>query len=72
MQEIMSRTPLVKTVQEAGQNLVRGRHFASSDINERLDELKDLFESLKRESESRGLLLQEALKIQTFLSEVHY
>ncbi|XP_076156260.1 spectrin beta chain, non-erythrocytic 5 [Alosa pseudoharengus] len=70
MQEIMSRTPLVQAVQEAGQNLVRGRHFASRDVNERLDELKSLFEALKKESEGRGLLLQEAFKIQTFLSEL--
>ncbi|XP_062379447.1 spectrin beta chain, non-erythrocytic 5 [Sardina pilchardus] len=69
-QEITSRTPLVQAVQEAGQNLVRGRHFASRDVNERLDELKDLFETLKKESEARGLLLQEAFKIQTFLSEL--
>ncbi|KAL2098982.1 hypothetical protein ACEWY4_005462 [Coilia grayii] len=69
MQEITSRTPLVQAMQEAGQNLVRGRHFASHEITERLDELKSVFEGLRRESESRGLLLKEALKIQTFLSE---
>lgn len=70
MQEITSRSPLVQAVHEAGQNLVRGRHFASHDIIERLDELKNIFESLKKESESKGQLLQEALQIQTFLSEV--
>ncbi|XP_010891275.2 spectrin beta chain, non-erythrocytic 5 isoform X2 [Esox lucius] len=70
MQEIASRAPLVQAVQDAGQNLVRGRHFASHEISERLAELKDTFESLRRESESRGRLLQEALKIQTFVSEV--
>ncbi|XP_067099877.1 spectrin beta chain, non-erythrocytic 5 [Osmerus mordax] len=70
MQEITSRTPLVQAVQEAGQNLVRGRHFASHEISERLAELKRIFEDLKRESENKGRLLQDALKIQTFLSEV--
>ena len=70
MQEITSRTPLVQAVQEAGQNLVRGRHFASHEISERLAELKRIFEDLKRESENKGRLLQDALKIQIFLSEV--
>ncbi|KAJ7990930.1 hypothetical protein DPEC_G00291990 [Dallia pectoralis] len=70
MQEIASRAPLVQAVQDAGQNLLRGQHFASHEISERLAELKDTFESLRRESESRGHLLQEAVKIQTFLSEV--
>ncbi|KAL0969732.1 hypothetical protein UPYG_G00231540 [Umbra pygmaea] len=70
MHEIASRAPLVQAVQDAGQNLVRGRHFASHDISEKLAELKDIFEDLKRDSETRGRLLQDALKIQTFLSEV--
>nr|XP_029543639.1 spectrin beta chain, non-erythrocytic 5 [Oncorhynchus nerka] len=70
VQEIASRTPLVQAVQNAGQNLVRGRHFASHEISEKLAELKKIFESLTRESENKGRLLQEALKIQTFLSEV--
>lgn len=70
MQEIEGRTPLVQAVQEAGQNLVRGRHFASREISERLAELKELFDSLKKESANKQRLLQEALKIQTFLSEV--
>ncbi|XP_030641786.1 spectrin beta chain, non-erythrocytic 5 [Chanos chanos] len=70
MEEITSRTPLVQAVLEAGKNLVRGRHFASREISERLDELKKVFEDLKKESENRGQLLQEALKIQMFLSEI--
>ncbi|XP_036450101.1 spectrin beta chain, non-erythrocytic 5 isoform X2 [Colossoma macropomum] len=70
MQEIEGRTPLVHAVLDAGQNLVRGRHFASQEISERLAELKELFDTLKKESAVRGRLLQEALKIQTFLSEI--
>ncbi|KAA0711222.1 Spectrin beta chain, non-erythrocytic 5 [Triplophysa tibetana] len=70
MQEIESRTPLVMAVQEAGQNLVRGRHFASREISERVAELKKNFETLRKESEKKYHLLQEALKIQTFLLEV--
>lgn len=49
---------------------VRGRHFASHDIRERLDELKSLHEELMMEAEKKGKLLQEALSIHTFLSEV--
>lgn len=70
MQEISGRTPLVHAVLEAGQNLVRGRHFASQEISARLAELKVLFDNLGKESENKGHLLKEALKIQTFLSEV--
>ncbi|XP_044022541.1 spectrin beta chain, non-erythrocytic 5 isoform X2 [Siniperca chuatsi] len=70
MQEISSRAPLVQAVQEAGHSLVRGRHFASHDIRERLEELKTLHEELMMEAERKGKLLQEALSIHTFLSEV--
>ncbi|XP_028422093.1 spectrin beta chain, non-erythrocytic 5 [Perca flavescens] len=70
MQEILSRTPLVQAVQEAGHSLVRGRHFASHDIRERLEELKSLREALMTEAERKGKLLQEALGIHSFLTEV--
>ncbi|XP_030248101.1 spectrin beta chain, non-erythrocytic 5 [Sparus aurata] len=70
MQEISSRAPLVQAVQEAGHSLVRGRHFASHDITERLEELKCLHEELMTEAEKKEKLLQEALRIHTFLSEV--
>ncbi|XP_054470225.1 LOW QUALITY PROTEIN: spectrin beta chain, non-erythrocytic 5 [Anoplopoma fimbria] len=70
MQEISSRAPLVQAVQEAGHSLVRGRHFASHDIRERLEELKSLHEELLMQAERKGKLLQEALSIHSFLSEV--
>uniref|UniRef100_A0A3Q1IZP4 Calponin-homology (CH) domain-containing protein n=1 Tax=Anabas testudineus TaxID=64144 RepID=A0A3Q1IZP4_ANATE len=70
MLEISSRTPLVHAVQEAGHSLVRGRHFASHDIQERLEDLKILHEDLMMEAEKKGKLLQEALSIYTFLTEV--
>ncbi|XP_060938197.1 spectrin beta chain, non-erythrocytic 2 [Limanda limanda] len=70
MQEISSRAPLVKAVQEAGHSLVRGRHFASHDIRERLDELRSLHEELMKELEKKEKLLQEALSIHNFLCEV--
>ncbi|CAK6979040.1 spectrin beta chain%2C non-erythrocytic 5 [Scomber scombrus] len=70
MQEISSRAPLVQAVQEAGHSLVRGRHFASHDIRERLEELKSLHEELMTAAEKKGKLLQEALSIHTFLTEV--
>uniref|UniRef100_A0A4W6DIZ9 Spectrin beta, non-erythrocytic 5 n=1 Tax=Lates calcarifer TaxID=8187 RepID=A0A4W6DIZ9_LATCA len=70
IQEISSRAPLVQAVQEAGRSLVRGRHFASHDIRERLEELKSLHEELTTEAERKGRLLQEALSIHSFLSEV--
>ncbi|XP_029317025.1 LOW QUALITY PROTEIN: spectrin beta chain, non-erythrocytic 5 [Cottoperca gobio] len=70
VQEISCRAPLVQAVQEAGHSLVRGRHFASHDIRERLQELKSLHEELLMEAERKGKLLQEALSIHTFLAKV--
>ncbi|XP_026142105.1 spectrin beta chain, non-erythrocytic 5 isoform X1 [Carassius auratus] len=70
MQEIESRMPLIMAVQEAGQNLVRGRHFASREISEKLAELKKNLDILKKESANKDRLLQQALRIQNFLSEV--
>ncbi|KAK2826814.1 hypothetical protein Q5P01_021028 [Channa striata] len=70
IQEISSRTPLVQAVQEAGHSLVRGRHFASHDIQERLEELRSLQDELMMEAEKKGKVLQEALSIHTFLNEV--
>ncbi|XP_066510159.1 spectrin beta chain, non-erythrocytic 5 [Hoplias malabaricus] len=70
IQEIEGRSPLVQAVLEAGQNLVRGRHFASQEISERVAELKELFDTLKKDSAFKGRLLQKAVEIQTFLSEV--
>ncbi|TRY84982.1 hypothetical protein DNTS_028857 [Danionella cerebrum] len=70
MQEIKSRTPLIKAVQEAGQNLVQGQHFASLEITEKLEELKNNFDTLRTESANKNDLLEQAMKIHTFLSEV--
>ncbi|KAL6106061.1 sptbn5 [Pungitius sinensis] len=70
MQEIQSRSPLVQAVQEAGHSLVKGRHFASVDIRARLEELEGLHQELLTEAERKGKLLQEALTIHSFLSEV--
>ncbi|XP_028251320.1 spectrin beta chain, non-erythrocytic 5 [Parambassis ranga] len=70
VQEISGRTPLVQAVQEAGRSLVRGRHFASHDIRERLEELKSLHEDLMTKADKKGKRLQEALSIHTFLTEV--
>uniref|UniRef100_I3J096 Spectrin, beta, non-erythrocytic 5 n=1 Tax=Oreochromis niloticus TaxID=8128 RepID=I3J096_ORENI len=70
MQEISGRMPLVQAVQEAGRSLVRGRHFASHDIRERLEDLKSLHEKLMVEGEEKVKLLQEAVSIHAFLTEV--
>uniref|UniRef100_A0A3B4AJ25 Spectrin, beta, non-erythrocytic 5 n=1 Tax=Periophthalmus magnuspinnatus TaxID=409849 RepID=A0A3B4AJ25_9GOBI len=49
---------------------VRARHFASHDVRERLDELKRLHEQLKTEAQRRDKLLQEALRIHSFMGQV--
>nr|XP_057947283.1 spectrin beta chain, non-erythrocytic 5-like isoform X2 [Doryrhamphus excisus] len=70
MQELSSRTPLIQAVVEAGHSLVRGRHFASHDIQEQLDELNRVHEEVKMEAEMKERLLQGALSIHAFLAEV--
>ncbi|XP_061843662.1 spectrin beta chain, non-erythrocytic 5 [Nerophis lumbriciformis] len=70
VQELSSRAPLLQAVVEAGHSLVRGRHFASHDIQERLDEIKRVHEEVKTEAAKRGKLLQEALSIHAFLTEL--
>ncbi|XP_053700420.1 spectrin beta chain, non-erythrocytic 5 [Synchiropus splendidus] len=69
-QEICARGQLVQVVQEAGRSLVRGRHFASHDIQERLDELRRLHDALEAEAQQKGRALQGALSIHAFLAEV--
>ncbi|XP_066550797.1 spectrin beta chain, non-erythrocytic 5 [Amia ocellicauda] len=69
-EERASREPLIRAVLEAGQSLVRGRHFAAKEIGSRLAELQDAVQTLRKEAEHRGRQLQEALQIQTFLTEV--
>lgn len=49
---------------------VKGRHFAWVDIRDRLEELEGLHRELLTEAERKGKLLQEALTIHSFLSEV--
>ncbi|XP_057715583.1 spectrin beta chain, non-erythrocytic 5 isoform X1 [Corythoichthys intestinalis] len=70
LQEISSREPLVQAVLEAGHSLVRGRHFASRDILERVNQLKHLYGDVKMEAETKSKLLQEAIRIHIFLAEV--
>ncbi|KAJ8289416.1 hypothetical protein GJAV_G00001060 [Gymnothorax javanicus] len=70
LQEIHSRTPLVQAVQEAGHSLMKGGHFGSEEIGERLGDLQKQSDVLREEAESRGRGLQEALRIQSFLAEV--
>ncbi|XP_061631327.1 spectrin beta chain, non-erythrocytic 5 isoform X2 [Phyllopteryx taeniolatus] len=70
VQEISSRAPLVQAVLEAGHSLVRGRHFASRDIQGRVDQLKQLHGDLKTDAEAKGKLLQHAISIHAFLAEV--
>ncbi|KAJ0009205.1 hypothetical protein NQD34_016620 [Periophthalmus magnuspinnatus] len=70
LQELSSHSASVKSIQGAGHNLVRARHFASHDVRERLDELKRLHEQLKTEAQRRDKLLQEALRIHSFMGQV--
>ncbi|XP_063295491.1 spectrin beta chain, non-erythrocytic 5 [Pelobates fuscus] len=68
--EIKSREPLTKAVMATGRKLVRGNHFASREIEERLQQLEVASETLKAEADRRGKRLTKACEAQQFLTEL--
>ncbi|XP_077320667.1 spectrin beta chain, non-erythrocytic 5 isoform X3 [Lithobates pipiens] len=68
--EISSREALTKAVMGTGRKLVRGNHFASKEIDERLHQLEVAVETLKAEAERRRTRLTQACEAQQFLTEL--
>ena len=62
--EIIAHEPLIDKVASAARSMIKSKHFASSDIEKRLDEVHDELKSLKESSSNRRLKLQEALESQ--------
>ncbi|XP_067682927.1 spectrin beta chain, non-erythrocytic 5-like isoform X3 [Haliotis asinina] len=68
--EIVAHEPLIESVANAAQLMVRSKHFASQDIQSRLDDLHGQLQRLKKTTTTRKLKLQEALEAQKFYTEV--
>ncbi|XP_073494936.1 spectrin beta chain, non-erythrocytic 5 isoform X1 [Phyllobates terribilis] len=68
--EISSREALTKAVMGTGRKLVRGNHFASHEIDNRLRQLEVAAETLKAEAERRRKRLTQACEAQQFLTEL--
>ncbi|XP_071971772.1 spectrin beta chain, non-erythrocytic 5 isoform X1 [Engystomops pustulosus] len=68
--EISSREALTKAVMGTGRKLVRGNHFASQEIDNRLHQLEVAAETLKAEAERRRKRLTQACEAQQFLTEL--
>ncbi|XP_075049076.1 spectrin beta chain, non-erythrocytic 5 [Mixophyes fleayi] len=68
--EISSREALTKAVMGTGRKLVRGNHFASQEIDDRLHQLEVATETLKAEAERRRKRLTQACEAQQFLTEL--
>ncbi|XP_041352702.1 spectrin beta chain, non-erythrocytic 5-like isoform X2 [Gigantopelta aegis] len=67
--EIVAHEPLIDSVANAAQQMIRNKHFASQDIQVRLDELHKQLQSLKMATSTRKIKLQDALEAQKFYTE---
>ncbi|XP_055956724.1 spectrin beta chain, non-erythrocytic 2 isoform X1 [Patella vulgata] len=68
--EIIAHEPLIDAVASSAQMMVRSKHFASQDIQNRLDNLHKQLQELKQTTSSRKLKLQASLEAQKFYTEV--
>ncbi|XP_064623906.1 spectrin beta chain, non-erythrocytic 2-like isoform X3 [Lineus longissimus] len=69
--EIITHEPLIESVVNSAQNMFNNKHFASTDIQERLDDLLKQLKELKDLSAKRRQKLLDALESQTFYAEIN-
>lgn len=62
--EIVAHEPLIDTVASAAQQMIKSKHFASAEIEKRLEELHVELQQLKEVSSVRRVKLQDALESQ--------
>lgn len=62
--EIVAHEPIIDGVANAAQHMIKSKHFASADIESRLDELHKELQKLKEVSSVRRVKLQDALESQ--------
>ena len=68
--EIVAHEPLIDYVASSAERMVKAKHFASDDIEQRLKELRKELQELKTLASVRKLKLQESLEAQKFYTEV--
>jgi hypothetical protein len=67
----VAHEPLIDAVATSAQNMIRAKHFASGDIQNRLDELTHQLRDLKSSTSARKLKLQAALEAQKVREFMH-
>lgn len=68
--EIHTHEPLIATVVSKGRQMIRNGHFASAEVEIKLQEFQTAFQQLKDLSSVRRLRLLDAVESQMFYSEV--
>ena len=64
--ELASHQPTINSVQEAGQHLISVSQFGGQEIEERLQQLNDVWKELQEMASSRGSKLDESITYQQF------
>ncbi|XP_069119024.1 LOW QUALITY PROTEIN: spectrin beta chain-like [Argopecten irradians] len=68
--EIIAHEPLIDDVASNAQRMIQSKHFASQDIEMRLDELHRDLQQLKEQTSVRKVTLQDSLESQKFYAEI--
>ena len=68
--ELASHEPAIQSVQEAGQQLIDVSQLGGAEIQQRLQQLNDVWEELKDMAASRGRKLEESIIYQQFLAKI--
>ncbi|KAL5008187.1 hypothetical protein ScPMuIL_013768 [Solemya velum] len=68
--EIVAHEPLIDAVANAAQHMVKSKHFASQDIENKLEELHIELQQLKALASERKLKLHDSLESQKFYTEI--
>ncbi|XP_071162084.1 spectrin beta chain-like isoform X8 [Mytilus edulis] len=68
--EIVAHEPLIDYVATSAERMVKAKHFASEDIEQRLQELHTQLQELKKLASVRKKKLQESVEAQKFYTEV--
>ncbi|KAL4238363.1 Spectrin beta chain [Mactra antiquata] len=68
--EIVAHEPSVDAVENAAQQMIKSKHFASAEIEKRMEELHVELQQLKESSSVRRIKLQDSLESQKYYTEV--
>merc|ERR1719187_836486 len=68
--ELGSHEPAIQQVQDAGAQLIDSSHLGGEEIEQRLQQLNNVWEELKSMAQSRGKKLEESITYQQFLAKI--